>query len=159
MNCFNLKKLINAGISNNTVTNLTACRAATAAPTPNSAPIRLIPIVPPGEEPKIATVVSIPKNLLIRKAISKPVNNKENVIINAGFHRFCNSPKVSLFIPVPMTVPIPIPRAVFVPKGQTAISSCPLALRIPDPIIAPKSDAAGMPVKIIKVPIPAPASI
>ena len=45
-----------AGMSNNTVISLTACNAATAAPTPNSAPTRLIPIVPPGAAPNRAII-------------------------------------------------------------------------------------------------------
>ena len=159
MPSFKPSKFKRAGINNKTVINLTACKAATEAPTPYSDPTRLIPIVPPGAEPNTAIAVSIPKNLLIRNAIKSPVINKENVIINAGFHKFCNSLKVSWLIPVPITVPIPIPSAVFVPNGQTAASIRPLALKTPAPMIAPNKEAAGIPVKIIKVPKPAPARI
>ena len=42
---------------------------------------------------------------------------------------------------------------------KTATSIRPLALKIPAPMIAPNKEAAGMPVKIIKVPKPAPARI
>ena len=88
-------KLRTAGIRSKTVISLTACKAATAAPTPYSAPTKLIPIVPPGAEPKIATIGSTPRILLISKATKIPVTNRLKVIINAGFQRIFNSPNVS----------------------------------------------------------------
>ena len=84
-----------AGISSKTVISLTACKAATAAPTPYSAPTKLIPIVPPGAEPKIAIIGSTPRILLMIKATIIPVIKRLIVIINAGFQRIFNSPKVS----------------------------------------------------------------
>ena len=42
------KSLTTKGRIRSTVINLTACKVATAAPTPYSEPTRLIPLIPPG---------------------------------------------------------------------------------------------------------------
>ena len=146
-----------AGITKRSVINLTVCKVATAAPTPYSAPIRLIAMVPPGAEPNRAIIFSTPKNLLINSPTNKPVVKSMKVINNAGFQSDCSSANVSLLIPVPITVPIHIPSTVFVPKGQAATSSFPLTLNKPAPNIAPNSDAAGMPVSSRREPKAAPA--
>ena len=84
------------------------------------------------------------------------IYKRVKVITKAGFQSNCNSPKVSLLIPVPITVPIPIPSIVLVPKGHEATSSCPLTLNRPAPNIAPKSGPAGIPVNSIRTPKDAP---
>ena len=151
------RKFTIAGIKKRTVINLTACKAATAAPTPNSSPTRLIPIVPPGAAPSKATTLSTPRNRLIKSPTKTPLIRSVKVIIKAGFQSNCNSVNVSLFSPVPITVPIAIPRTVLVPKGQSATSSWPLMLNKPAPKIAPKRGAAGIPVRSIREPKDAPA--
>jgi len=71
-----------------TVINLTACRVATAAPTPYSDPTRLIPLIPPGAAPKIVVITSIFSNLLVHNPIANPVITKVKVINMAGLHKF-----------------------------------------------------------------------
>ena len=70
-----------------TVINLTACRVATAAPTPYSDPTRLIPLIPPGAAPRIVVITSIFSNLLVHNPIANPVKTKVKVIKMAGFHK------------------------------------------------------------------------
>ena len=76
------------GRMRSTVINLTACRVATAAPTPYSDPTRLIPLIPPGAAPKIVVIISILSNLLVHKPIANPVITKVKVINIAGLHKF-----------------------------------------------------------------------
>ena len=71
-----------------TVINLTACRVATAAPTPYSDPTKLIPLIPPGAAPRIVVMISILSNLLVHNPIANPVITKVKVINMAGFHKF-----------------------------------------------------------------------
>ncbi len=71
-----------------TVINLTACKVATAAPTPYSEPTRLIPLIPPGAAPRIVVITSILSNLLVHNPIANPVITKVNVINMAGLHKF-----------------------------------------------------------------------
>ena len=70
-----------------TVINLTACRVATAAPTPYSDPTRLMQLIPPGAAPRIVVITSIFSNLLVHKPIANPVITKVKVIKIAGFHK------------------------------------------------------------------------
>ena len=75
------------GSISSTVINRTACRVATAAPTPYSEPTRLMPLMPPGAAPRIVVIISIFSNLLVHNPIAKPVITKVNVIKMAGFHK------------------------------------------------------------------------
>ena len=67
--------------------SLTACRVATAAPTPYSEPTRLMPLIPPGAAPRIVVITSILSNLLVHKPIANPVITKVKVIKIAGLHK------------------------------------------------------------------------
>ncbi len=71
-----------------TVINLTACRVATAAPTPYSEPTRLMPLMPPGAAPRIVVITSMLSNLLVHNPMAKPVITKVKVIKIAGLHKF-----------------------------------------------------------------------
>ena len=82
--------LTTEGSKKRIVISLTACIAATAAPTPNSAPTRLIPSVPPGAAPKRAITGSTPRSLLLIKPTINPVNTRLIVINKAGFQSDCN---------------------------------------------------------------------
>ena len=68
--------------------NLTACKVATAGPTPYSDPTRLIPLKPPGAAPRIVVIISILSNLLVHKPIAYPVITRVKVINIAGLHKF-----------------------------------------------------------------------
>ena len=140
-----------------TVINLTACRVATAGPTPYSEPTRLIPLIPPGAAPRSDVIISIFSNLLVHNPIAKPVITKVNVIKIAGFHKVCNSTNEYFVKLVPITVPIPISNIVLVPFGHVAASIFPLMLKILAPIKAPARGAAGMPVFRANAPKVAPA--
>ena len=70
-----------------TVINLTACRVATAAPTPYSDPTRLMPLIPPGAAPRIVVITSILRSLLVHNPIANPVKTKVKVIKIAGLHK------------------------------------------------------------------------
>ena len=140
------------------VINLTACRVATAGPTPYSDPTKLIPLIPPGAAPRIVVIISTFSNLLVHKPIANPVITNVNVIKIAGFHKVCNSAKESLVKLVPITVPIPISNIVLVPFGHVAGSILPLMLTILAPIKAPARGAAGMPVFRANAPKAAPAN-
>ena len=141
-----------------TVINLTACRVATAAPTPYSDPTRLMPLIPPGAAPRIVVITSIFSNLLVHNPIANPVITKVKVIRIAGLHKLCRSTNESLVKDVPITVPIPISNIVLVPIGQSAISTLPLILRMLEPIKAPARGAAGIPVFRAKAPKIPPAT-
>ena len=145
------------GNSKSTVINLTACRVATAGPTPYSEPTRLIPLIPPGAAPRSDVIISIFNNLLVHNPIAKPVITKVNVIKIAGFHKVCNSTNEYFVKLVPITVPIPISNIVLVPFGHVAASIFPLMLIILAPIKAPARGAAGMPVFRANTPKVAPA--
>ena len=56
-----------------------------------------------------------------------------------------------------MTVPMPISKIVLVPVGHSAMSTLPLMLSMLEPIKAPASGAAGMPVFRAKAPKIKPA--
>ena len=88
-----------------TVINLTACRVATAGPTPYSEPTRLMPLIPPGAAPSIVVIMSTPRILLVHKPITSPVKTKVNVIKIAGFHKVCNSTKEFFVRLVPIKAP------------------------------------------------------
>ena len=75
------------GRINSTVINLTACRVATAAPTPYSDPTKLMPLMPPGAAPRIVVITSMFNNLLVHNPIAKPVITRVKVIKMAGFHK------------------------------------------------------------------------
>ena len=139
------------------VINLTACRVATAGPTPYSEPTRLIPLIPPGAAPRIVVIMSTFNNLLVHKPMAKPVKTSVKVIRIAGFHKVCNSTKEFFVRLVPITVPIPISNKVLVPAGHVAVSIFPLILKILAPINAPAIGAAGMPVFRATAPKEAPA--
>ena len=70
-----------------TVISRTACKVATAAPTPYSDPTRLIPLMPPGAAPRIVVITSIFSNLLVHNPIANPVKTKVKVIKMAGLHK------------------------------------------------------------------------
>ena len=70
-----------------TVINRTACKVATAAPTPYSDPTKLIPLIPPGAAPRMVVIKSIFSNLLVHNPIAKPVITKVKVIKMAGLHK------------------------------------------------------------------------
>ena len=70
-----------------TVINRTACKVATAAPTPYSDPTRLMPLIPPGAAPRIVVITSILSNLLVHKPIANPVITRVKVIKMAGLHK------------------------------------------------------------------------
>jgi len=70
------------------VINLTACKVATAGPTPYSDPTRLIPLIPPGAAPRIVVMISILSNLLVHNQTANPVITKVKVINIAGLHKF-----------------------------------------------------------------------
>ena len=95
-----------------TVINLTACRVATAGPTPYSEPTRLIPLIPPGAAPRIVVMISILSNLLVNNPIANPVITKVKVIKIAGFHKLCRSANESLVSDVPITVLLILPLIV-----------------------------------------------
>ena len=101
-----------------TVINLTACKVATAGPTPYSEPTRLIPLIPPGAAPSIVVMISTFNSLLVHKPIAKPVNTRVKVIKMAGFHKVWSSTKEFLVRLVPITVPMPISNMVLVPVGH-----------------------------------------
>ena len=69
------------------VINRTACKVATAAPTPYSDPTKLIPLIPLGATPRIVVIKSIFINLLDHSSIAKPVLTKVKVIKMAGIHK------------------------------------------------------------------------
>ena len=146
------------GSISSTVINRTACRVATAAPTPYSEPTRLMPLMPPGAAPRIVVIISIFSNLLVHNPIAKPVITKVNVIKMAGFHKIWRSTNESLVNDVPITVPIPISNIVLVPIGHSAILTFPLMLSMLAPIKAPARGAAGIPVFRAKAPKMLPAS-
>ena len=81
------KHFTTKGRIRSTVINLTACRVATAAPTPYSDPTRLIPLIPPGAA-LIVVITSILSNLLVHNPIANPVITKVKVIKMAGLHKF-----------------------------------------------------------------------
>ena len=66
---------------------LTAFRVETAAPTPYSDPTRLIPLIPPGEAPRIVVITFILSNLLVHNPIANPVITKVKMIKIAGRHK------------------------------------------------------------------------
>ena len=70
-----------------TVINLTACRVATAAPTPYSDPTRLMPLIPPGAAPRMVVITSILSNLLVHNQMANHVITKVKVIKIAGLHK------------------------------------------------------------------------
>ena len=76
------------GSIRSTVINLTACRVATAAPTPYSDPTRLMSLIPPGAAPRIVVITSIFSILLVHNPIANPVITKVKVIKIAGLHKF-----------------------------------------------------------------------
>ena len=124
------KHFTTKGRIKSTVINLTACRVATAGPTPYSDPTRLIPLIPPGAAPRIVVMISILSNLLVHNPIANPVITKVKVINIAGLHKFCISTNESFVNDVPMTVPIPISKIVLVPIGHSAMSTLPLMLSL-----------------------------
>ena len=81
------KHFTTRGRIKSTVISLTACKVATAAPTPYSDPTRLIPLIPPGAAPRIVVITSMLSNLLVHNPITKPVITKVKVIKIAGFHK------------------------------------------------------------------------
>ena len=81
------KHFTTKGRIKSTVINLTACKVATAGPTPYSDPTRLIPLIPPGAAPRIVVITSIFSNLLVHNPIANPVMTKVKVIKMAGFHK------------------------------------------------------------------------
>ena len=81
------KHFTTKGRISSTVINRTACRVATAAPTPYSDPTRLMPLMPPGAAPRIVVITSILSNLLVHNPIANPVITKVNVIKIAGLHK------------------------------------------------------------------------
>ena len=151
------KHFTTKGRIKSTVINLTACRVATAAPTPYSDPTRLIPLIPPGAAPRIVVITSILSNLLVHNPIANPVITKVKVINIAGLHKLWRSTNESLVNDVPITVPIPISKIVLVPIGHSAISTLPLMLSMLAPIKAPARGAAGIPVFRAKAPKILPA--
>ena len=80
------KHFTTKGRISSTVISLTACRVATAAPTPYSDPTRLIPLIPPGAAPRIVVITSMFSNLLVHNPIANPVITNVKVIKIAGFH-------------------------------------------------------------------------
>ena len=82
------KHFTTRGRIKSTVINRTACRVATAAPTPYSDPTRLIPLIPPGAAPRMVVITSILSNLLVNNPNASPVMTKVKVINMAGFHKF-----------------------------------------------------------------------
>ncbi len=74
------KNFTTKGRISRTVISLTACKVATAAPTPYSEPTRLIPLIPPGAAPRIVVITSILSNLLVHNPIANPVITKVKVI-------------------------------------------------------------------------------
>ena len=82
------KNFTTKGRIKSTVINLTACKVATAGPTPYSDPTRLIPLIPPGAAPRIVVMISILSNLLVHNPIANPVITKVKVINMAGLHKF-----------------------------------------------------------------------
>ena len=117
------KHFTTKGRIRSTVINLTACRVATAAPTPYSDPTRLIPLIPPGAAPRIVVITSMLSNLLVHNPIASPVITNVKVIKMAGLHKVWRSTNESLVNDVPITVPIPISNIVLVPIGQSAKST------------------------------------
>ena len=81
------KHFTTKGRISSTVINRTACRVATAAPTPYSEPTKLIPLMPPGAAPRIVVITSILSNLLVHKPIANPVITNVKVIKIAGLHK------------------------------------------------------------------------
>ena len=81
------KHFTTKGIIKSTVIRRTACRVATAAPTPYSEPTRLIPLIPPGAAPRIVVITSMFSNLLVHNPIANPVTTKVKVIKIAGLHK------------------------------------------------------------------------
>ena len=81
------KHLTTKGRMRSTVIKRTACRVATAAPTPYSDPTRLMPLMPPGAAPRIVVITSIFNNLLVHNPIANPVITKVKVIKIAGLHK------------------------------------------------------------------------
>ena len=77
------KHFTTKGRIRSTVINLTACRVATAAPTPYSEPSRLIAL-PTGAAPRIVVITSILGNQLVHNIIANPVIIKVKVIKIAG---------------------------------------------------------------------------
>ena len=135
------KHFTTKGRIKSTVINLTACKVATAGPTPYSDPTRLIPLIPPGAAPRIVVMISILSNLLVHNPIANPVITKVKVINMAGLHKFWISTNESFVNDVPMTVPIPISKIVLVPIGHSAMSTLPLMLSMLAPIKAPARGA------------------
>ena len=82
------KHFTTKGRIRSTVINRTACKVATAAPTPYSDPTRLMPLIPPGAAPRIVVITSIFSNLLVHNPIANPVITKVKVIKMAGLHKF-----------------------------------------------------------------------
>ena len=56
----------------------------------NSAPTRLIPLIPPGAEPRSEIIGSIPSKRLVQRPTTIPVQTRVIVISNAGFQMTCN---------------------------------------------------------------------
>ena len=82
-----LRHFTTKGSIKSTVIKRTACRVATAAPTPYSDPTRLMPLIPPGAAPRIVVITSIFSNLLVHNPIANPVTTKVKVIKMAGLHK------------------------------------------------------------------------
>ena len=151
------KHFTTKGRIRSTVISRTACKVATAAPTPYSEPTRLMPLIPPGAAPRIVVITSKFSNLLVHNPIANPVITKVKVIKIAGLHKLCRSTNDSFVNDVPITVPIPISNIVLVPTGHSATSTLPLMLSILAPIKAPARGAAGIPVLRVKAPKTVPA--
>ena len=117
-----------------------------------------MPLMPPGAAPSRVISGSTPSRRLAQRPTTRPVMTSVRVIRTAGFQRCCNCSSDAWVSPVPITVPIPICKAVRVPGGQAATSKRPLMLTTAAPISAPASGAAGMPVRRASSPIPVPAS-
>ena len=81
------KHFTTKGRIKSTVINRTACKVATAAPTPYSEPTRLMPLIPPGAAPRIVVITSMFSNLLVHNPIANPVITKVKVINIAGLHK------------------------------------------------------------------------
>ena len=131
-----LKHLTIKGRIRNILINLTACKVATAAPTPYSDPTRLIPQMPPGVAPRIFVITFILNNLFVHNPIVNPVITKAKVIKMAGLHKLWRITNDSLVNVVPIIVRILIFNIFLVPIGHSAISNFPLLLIMLAPIKA-----------------------
>ena len=70
----------------------------------------------------------------------------------AGLHKFWISTNESFVNDLPMTVPIPISKIVYVPIGHFIMPTLPLMLSMPAPIKASAREVAEIPVFRAKVP-------